>query len=92
MNSIKQTLLYNWDFMRTIRLLLGVFIAYQSVVMHDAFSGAIAGLLLFQAATNTGCCGSQGCGTSYNQNYTEENTENVAFEEIKTNDNKNLLK
>jgi hypothetical protein len=92
MNPVKQTLLYNWNFMRVIRLLLGVYIAYQSVVMHDAFSGAIAGLLLFQAVTNTGCCGSQGCSTSYPQNYDSDNTENVAYEEVKTAENNIPLK
>jgi hypothetical protein len=79
MNAIKTTLLYNWHFMRVLRLGFGIFIAIQAVKMHDAFSGLIAAFFLFQAVTNTGCCGTQNCSTSVPKN----NIEEVEFEEIK---------
>ena len=87
MNTIKATLLHNWHFMRLLRLVLGVFIAVQAVKMHDTFSGVIAAFFLFQAVTNTGCCGAQGCSTSIPKN--NANTiEDVAYEEVKSEKNK----
>jgi len=84
MNTIKATLLYNWHFMRVLRLGLGLFIAVQAVKAHDAFSGLIAAFFLFQAVTNTGCCGSQGCSTSVPKNNSDK-IEDIEFEEIKNN-------
>ena len=83
MNTIKARLLYNWHFMRVLRLGLGVFIAIQAVKTHDAFSGLIAAFFLFQAVTNTGCCGSQGCSTSVPKN-NSDSIEDIAYEEIKS--------
>ncbi|MEO8759306.1 MAG: hypothetical protein ABI448_00320 [Bacteroidia bacterium] len=83
MNTIKQTLFFNWNFMRVLRLGFGIFIAYQALVTHDAFSGLIAAFFLFQAVTNTGCCGSQGCSTSIPKNNVDK-IEDVEFVEVKS--------
>lgn len=56
-----QTVLTGWHFMRWLRLGLGIFIGVQAIQFQDAFSGFIAVFFLFQAVTNTGCCGSSGC-------------------------------
>ena len=58
---IKQTLFTGWHFMRWLRLGIGIFIAIQAIQMQDPLSGFIAAFFLFQAATNTGCCGAGGC-------------------------------
>ncbi len=79
---IKQTLLTGWDFMRWFRLGLGVFIAIQAVQTKDSLSGAIAAFLLFQAVTNTGCCGASGCAAPIIKDKTDQ-TEEVKFEEVK---------
>ncbi len=86
MNTIKVTLLYNWHFMRVLRLGLGIFIIIQAIKTHDAFSGLIAAFFLFQAVTNTGCCGSKGCSTSDPKNNSDK-VENIEFEEIKSDKN-----
>lgn len=86
MNTIKATLLYNWNFMRVLRLGLGIFIAIQAIKTHDVFSGLIATFLLFQSVTNTGCCGSQGCSTPVSKTNSDK-TEDVEFEEIKSDKN-----
>ncbi len=83
MNTIKQTLLLNWNFMRVFRLGLGIFIAIQAIKTQDLFSGLIAALFLFQAVTNTGCCGNQGCSTTLPKNNSNK-IEDVEFEEVKT--------
>ena len=82
MESIKYYLLTGWSIMRLIRLALGCFIAYQAITLHDTMAGIIAAFLLFQALTNTGCCGSQGCATGIpkTKNAVQQETE---FEEIK---------
>lgn len=82
MNNIKYTLFYNWHFARVLRLALGAFVAYQAIVMHDAFSGLLAIFLLFQAATNTGCCGAQGCAP-VNPKNNQNKTEDISYQEIK---------
>ncbi len=81
---IKQTLLTGWNFMRWLRLGLGIFIAIQAIQNHDSLSGFIAAFFLFQAVTNTGCCGANGCAmpTTKKENYT---IEDVEFIEIKQN-------
>jgi uncharacterized membrane protein HdeD (DUF308 family) len=61
MQTIKQTLLSSWNFMRLLRLAVGVLIGIQAFRTSDVFSGIIAIFFLFQAITNTGCCGSGGC-------------------------------
>ncbi len=77
-----QTLLTGWNFMRFLRLGVGIFIGIQAVLYHDVLSGLIASVFLLQAATNTGCCGSSGCTT--NTNYKSKNTiQEVEFEEVK---------
>ena len=79
---IKRTLLTNWTFIRWLRLGFGLFVAAQAIQLHDAFTGLIATFFLFQAATNTGCCGAGGCAVpSSNQAVTK--TDEVKFEEIK---------
>lgn len=77
---IIQTLLTGWHFMRWLRLGLGIFIAIQAIQNHDTLSGFIAAFFLFQAATNTGCCGSNGCAVPIKKT----NIEEIEFEEVKT--------
>lgn len=47
--------------MRWLRLVLGVYMAFQAVALQDTFSGVFAAFFLFQAFSNVGCCGVGGC-------------------------------
>lgn len=58
METIKQTVFNNWHAMRWLRLGLGIFLGINAIQTHDSLSGIIGALLLFQAATNSGCGGS----------------------------------
>jgi hypothetical protein len=78
----KETLFQNWNFMRFLRLGLGIYIAYQAVETLSIFSGVVAAFFIFQAITNTGCCGSNGCSVP-TQKINPDKTEEVKFEEIK---------
>jgi hypothetical protein len=77
-----ETLLTGWHFMRWLRLGLGLMIAFQAVEMHDVWLGLMAVFFLFQAVTNTGCCGASGCAVPTKT--TDGKVEDVTYEEIKT--------
>lgn len=79
---INQMLFTGWTFMRWLRLGFGAFIAVQAIQTHDAFAGFIAAFFLFQAVTNTGCCGAGGCAAPVSKSVGNR-TENVEFEEVK---------
>jgi hypothetical protein len=78
----KETLLKDWNFMRILRLVLGIYIAVQAVESLSLLSGVIATFFLFQAITNTGCCGSNGCAVP-TKNSKTDTVEEVEYEEIK---------
>ena len=81
---MKQMIFTNWHLMRWLRLGLGIFVAVQAVQSHDTLSGLIAFFFLYQAATNTGCCGSGECVvpvTSEKMNQSKA----VVFEEVEPN-------
>jgi hypothetical protein len=77
-----QTLLTNWNFMRFLRLGIGIYIAVQAIETQSVFSGIVAVFFIYQAITNTGCCGSNGCAVPLKKSNTVK-TEEVDFEEIK---------
>lgn len=81
-NMNLQTLLTGWNFMRFVRLGVGIFIGVQAIQYRDVLSGLIASVFLLQAATNTGCCGINGCATNNKYN-TKNTTQDVEFEEVK---------
>lgn len=78
----KETIFQNWNFMRVLRLGLGIYIAVQAVETLSIFSGVVAAFFIFQAVTNTACCGSNGCAVPTKKNNSDK-TEEVEFEEIK---------
>lgn len=77
-----KTLTTNWNTLRVIRLVLGIFIAFQAIDTKDPLAGIIAGLLLFQVISNTGCCGT---ACNYEKNTPENPEKEIEFIEIKNN-------
>jgi hypothetical protein len=69
-----QTLLTGWHFMRWFRLAISIFI--------------VCSFFLYQALTNTGCCGANGCAVPTAKNNIT-NIEDVSFEEVKTQQSNN---
>ena len=80
---IRQTLFTGWNFIRWFRLGFGVFWAAQAIQTHDSLSGFIAVFFLFQAITNTGCCGVNGCAMPITKNKSDK-IEEIEYQEIKT--------
>ncbi len=74
METIKQTLFTNWNFMRWFRLGLGLIIGIQTVQNHEPVVGLLSAFLLFQAITNTGCCGTN-CAMPKSKNASCKNKE-----------------
>lgn len=81
METIKQTLFTNWNFMRWVRLGLGLIIGIQAIQNHEPVLGLLSAFLLFQAITNTGCCGSNGCAVPRSKKATHKHEE-IEFEEL----------
>ena len=60
---MKKAIFNNWNFMRVLRLVIGIAILVQALIAKDAIFG-IAGLLLTSMAIfNIGCCGTDNCHT-----------------------------
>lgn len=60
-SGMKQTILTNWTFLRFLRLILGMAVIVQAIILKDTLLG-VAGLLFSSMAVfNAGCCGSAGC-------------------------------
>jgi len=51
----------NWNLMRIIRLIIGIYAGYQSIVMHEWILGLAAVYVAGMAILNIGCCGVNGC-------------------------------
>ena len=85
MNTLKQRLLTNWHLMRIVRLGIGIMFLVMGFQGKDWAMGLASIFFLYQAVTDTGCCGTQGC---YNPPASKKKTapivqEQVEYEEIK---------
>ena len=54
-------ILIGWNFIRLLRLVLGIAILVQGIVGNDLTSMVLGVLLGGTAVANIGCCGTQGC-------------------------------
>jgi len=58
---IIKRILLGWNLIRGLRLLIGAYFTVQAIETQEIFSGVIAAFFLYQAITNTGCCGANAC-------------------------------
>ena len=63
MSTIKERLFTNWHLMRIMRLGIGLTMLAMGIQSKDWMLGAFSTFFLYQAITDTGCCGSQACYT-----------------------------
>ncbi len=77
-----ETVLKNWDFMRFLRLGIGLWLAYSAITEHQPIIGAMAGLFILQALLNMGC-GSGGCNVASGKKNITSKPEDITFEEVK---------
>lgn len=74
--------LRNWNFMRLLRLALGIFIIVQGIqnqMWLFVFVGAIYALM---PLLNVGCCGTSGCAPTRYKN-SKPTHEEIHYEEVK---------
>lgn len=71
----------NWDFMRVLRLALGIFIIVQGVVEKEWQFAAIGALFSLMPLLNIGCCGASGCSVPMQKS--NRKTEDISYEEVR---------
>ena len=85
MSAWKQRLTTNWHLMRLVRLGLGIMMVVMGIQGHDWAIGLFSVFFLYQAVTDTGCCGSGGCNTPVGRKEMAryDDTTPIEYEEIK---------
>lgn len=76
-----QKLLTGWNFMRLLRLALGIIIIIQGILVKDWMYILMGLLFSLLPIFNIGCCGATACNT--NSIITSKQKEESSFEEIK---------
>jgi len=77
-----KNILNNWTLFRFIRLGLGVLILIQGVTMGDKVSLLLGSLFTLMPLFNMGCCGVGGCDVNYKKQTSENNIEEIRYEEV----------
>ena len=74
------TILQNWTIVRFIRLLIGIGIIVQAVVLQDLLLGAAGLLFGGMALFNAGCCGTAACAAAARKSGKSKNE--TSYEEV----------
>lgn len=74
--------LSNWNFMRIIRLVLGIAVIIQGIVLAEWMFIVLGGFFSLMPLLNIGCCGATGCNTRPQKN-SRNITEDIIYEEVK---------
>jgi len=86
-NKLKQRLFTNWNLLRMMRLGIGITLLVMGIQSKDWAVGLFSIFFLYQAVTNTSCCGAQGCYTPQNRETMDSvvplQKETSEYEEIK---------
>lgn len=75
-----QNILTNWNFMRFLRLGLGIAIIVQAVMAKDWTMGILGALFISMPVFNIGCCGTAGCATPVKKS--NETVKDITYEEV----------
>jgi hypothetical protein len=81
MSSLKRMVLTGWNAGRVMQAVIAVIIGIAAIVMGDVMLGLFSAFFLFQALTNTGCCGTAGCYVP--PRHTKARASETEYEEIK---------
>jgi hypothetical protein len=78
---MKDTILTGWNFMRFLRLGIGLYVLIQSLLNAQYMLAFVGGVFIFQAVMNMGCAACAATpAAKVNPN---ANPDEVSFEEIK---------
>ena len=64
METLRKTMFTGWNFMRWLRLAMGLIVAYHAFELQSGLLGILAGLFIFQALANAACCGGGTCNNA----------------------------
>lgn len=78
---MKETILHNWNFMRVLRLIIGIALLMQGIMRHDGLMAILGAVFSLMPILNIGCCGTNGCAISPKK--TDNKTEETDYEEIR---------
>lgn len=74
-------ILGNWNFMRFLRLGLGIFIIVQSVIVKDWTMGLLGIMFTLMPIFNIGCCGTGNCAMTPSKGVITD-TKDIAYEKV----------
>ncbi len=73
--------LSNWNFFRLLRLILGIMMLVQAIMLKDVLLGIAASIFSIMALSNTGCCGVNTCCQSSTPT-SKESSKEITYEEV----------
>ena len=73
-------ILGNWNFLRFVRLALGIMIIIQAVVVKDWVMGFLGIFFTIMPLFNMGCCASGECAAPIKKK--AENSKDIIYEEV----------
>ena len=76
-----KTILQGWNFMRIVRLVLGIIIIVQGAMAREAITVILGLLFAGMAVANIGCCGANGCAVSPRSSI-KNKTKEISYEEV----------
>lgn len=77
---MKNSILSDWNFMRVIRLALGVFLVVQGIITGDWTFSLLGGLFTLMPLFNIGCCGASGCNVPDTKS--RKPSSDITYEEV----------
>jgi len=77
---MKQVLLSNWNLIRVVRLIMGVAIVVQAIMVKDILFGAMGLLLTALPLFNLGCCTTGYCAPPVPKQVSDD--KEIAYEEV----------
>ncbi len=80
---VMKTILQGWNFMRILRLVLGIGILVQGIAAIETATIILGVVFAGMAIANVGCCGAGGCAV--NSRITNNKKEDIHYEEVVSN-------
>lgn len=77
---MKQVIFSNWNFIRFLRMGLGIAIVVQSAIAGNWAIGIAGILFTAMPVFNIGCCGTAGCATPVKKS--SQTTKDITYEEV----------
>ena len=77
-----RAILQGWNFIRIIRLVLGIAILVQGIMTKDFLTAVLGIFFAGMAVANVGCCGTKGCAVNTARSIKDKS--NIEYEEVDT--------